>query len=97
MAVYDRRWCPIRTQPVTVDDRVGGRLGNLDVLGADGSQLVGQPFGGPPTVVGMLGQCRDAGEAQEVCIGAQARIPGPFEIGLEICGRLCGSHGLSPK
>src|SRR5438132_650666 len=63
MAVYDRRWCPIRTQPVTVDDRVGGRLGNLDVLGADGSQLVGQPFGGPPTVVGMLRQWRDGGRS----------------------------------
>ena len=66
VAVDDDRGRAVGVEPVGVDDRMAARLGDLDVLQADGSHALREPLGTGADIVTVGAEHPDGGDAQEL-------------------------------
>ena len=66
MTINHHRRLPRRVQPLPVDNRVSTRRQDLHALQASTSEAVCDPLGCPLNITGMLRQCRNAGNAEEL-------------------------------
>ena len=78
-------------EPVRVDNRVCGRVGEGHVLGAGAFERSGKPCCRCPTVIAMLGKRRDARDAEECLVTLETLVAGRVEMFLE--GRVGQGHG----
>ncbi len=81
--VDDDGRCVRGVEPVGVDDGVTAGLGHLGMLEAGLGQRIGEPLGGPPAVVCVLGQCRDARDPEERLVRLESGGVGRIEMGFE--------------
>ena len=72
MTIEQHRRLAWRLQPVRVDDRVSGRVDDLDILQPDPVVLLGEVASGTTDVIGVFRLAGDARDAQKILELAEA-------------------------